>query len=145
MLDVLANDIDGAGGGLTLVSFSESPNATISITDDNQLLYVPNSGYFSPPGQPDTFMYTLQDADGTQNTGNVAVTVIRFSDLNGNLVNDFVECDCTELFLETGVDGTGIGSLSRFILFALAVWIMLMRVPAFRGGASRPLNGRRTR
>ena len=144
-LDVLANDIDGAGGGLTLEIVTESPNATISITDDNQVLYEPDPGFFSQPGQPDTFMYTLQDADGTQNTGNVSVTVIRFSDLNNNMLNDFVECDCTDLSLETGVDGTGIGSLSRFMLFALGAWFMLMRFPALRSGVARGLNGRASR
>ena len=123
-VDVLLNDIDGAGAGLTLVSFTESPNATITITDDDKILYVPNAGYFSPEGEPDTFMYTLEDADGTERTGNVVANVVRFSDLNGNGQNDFVECNCTDLFLETGVDGSGIGHTSRFALFALGLLLL---------------------
>ena len=123
-MDVLENDFDGAGGGLVLVSVSESPNATITITDENLVSYVPNANYFSPEGEPDTFTYTLEDEDGTRRTGNVSATVVRFSDLNNNEINDFVECDCTDLFLETGVDGTGIGHTSRFALFAFGLLLL---------------------
>ena len=114
----MANDVDGAGDGLTIVSVSESENATITITDDNQLLYVPDPGYFSPEGNPDTFMYTIEDSDGTEQTGNVEVNVIR-SDINNNLVDDFIECDCDDLTLQTGVDGSGVGRTSVFLLIAL--------------------------
>ena len=144
LLPVLDND--EPLGGLTIESVSESPNATITITDDGQVLYVPDPGYYSEPDQPDTFMYTVVNADGTQSsTANVDVTVVRFSDLNNNLVNDFVECNCTDLFLETGVDGTGLGSLSRFMLFALAAWIMLIRVPALCFSRRRNLSTGRAR
>ena len=119
LLDVLDNDLDGAGNGLTIVNVSESENATIEITDDMQLLYTPEPGYFSPDGDPDTFMYTIEDSDGTQQTANVAANVVRFSDINDNLLNDFDECDCTDLTLETGVDGSGIGHMSWLFLFAL--------------------------
>ena len=104
-----------------LVSVSESPNADITITDDNLVSYVPDANFFSAVGEPDTFTYTLEDEDGTRRTGNVSATVVRFSDLNNNSLNDFDECDCTDLFLETGVDGTGIGHTSRMALFALSL------------------------
>ncbi len=116
--DVLANDRDGAGNGLTLISVSESPNATIEIVD-NQVQYRPNYGFYGT----DTFLYEMEDADGTRSTGNVVVNVIRYSDLNDNLVNDYVECDCDDLRLQTGVHGSGVGSLSLF-----GSWLLLMGV-----------------
>ncbi|MFK7995601.1 MAG: SdrD B-like domain-containing protein [Granulosicoccus sp.] len=119
-LPVLFNDFDGTGtDSLTLTTVSRSENAAISITDDNQVLYVPDPGYFSIDNQPDTFTYTMEDSDGTERTGNVSVNVVRFSDLNNNGENDFVECDCTDLFFETGVNGSGIGRMSQWFMLAL--------------------------
>ncbi len=106
-VDVLANDFDGAGGGLVIVSISESPNAT--ITEQNGLItYTPNFGFYGM----DTFLYVIQDADGTQVPGTVVATVVRFSDLNNNGQNDFDECNCDSLTLETGVRGSGVGSVA---------------------------------
>ncbi|NND92199.1 MAG: hypothetical protein HKN42_15165 [Granulosicoccus sp.] len=119
-LDVLLNDVDGAGLGLTLITVSESPNSTITIVD-NMLDYRPDYGFYGA----DTFFYVMEDADGTRSTGNVLVTVIRYSDLNDNQQNDFIECGCDNLTLETGVHGSGIGSLSLFtawILLTVAAW-----------------------
>ena len=116
IFDVLQNDIDGVGTGLTLVSVSASPNATIEVVN-NQVDYRPNFGFYGT----DTFLYVMEDGSGTQFTGNVVVNVIRFSDLNDNGLNDFVECDCTDLTLQTGVNGSGIGSLSWF-----GAWVLLM-------------------
>ena len=112
--DVLANDIDGPNGGLTIVSSSQSPNATITIVD-NMIDYRPDFGFFGT----DTFFYTVEDANGSQDTANVVVEVIRFSDLNNNMLNDFVECDCTDLTLQTGVHGSGVGRFSAFMLLML--------------------------
>ena len=122
--DVLENDTNGAGGVLTLRSVSESPNATILIVD-NQLNYRPNFGYYSTGDTRDTFLYVMADADGNEFTGNVSVNVIRYSDLNGNMENDFTECNCTNLVLETGVHGSGIGRLSfaGSLVLLMALWI----------------------
>jgi len=125
--DVLSNDLDGNGGGLTLVSVTASANAAVSVdTQNNRVLYRPNAGYFSPQGMPDTFMYTMQDVDGDQRTGNVSVTVMR-SDINGNNVDDFVECQCTDLTLITGIDGTGLGYAPLLLLVQLLLLVMFRR------------------
>jgi len=120
MFDVLANDVDGAGEGLTLVSVSESSNATIEVID-NQISYRPNFGFYGT----DTFLYVMEDIDGTQLTGNVSVDVLRFSDLNANSINDFDECNCSSLILETGIHGSGIGRVSYLgpLALLLTVWI----------------------
>ncbi len=115
-VDVLANDIDGAGGGLVIMSISESPNAT--ITESNGVIsYTPNFGFYGT----DSFLYVVEDVDGTAVTGTVTANVIRFSDLNNNGENDFVECACTNLTLETGIRGSGVGSLSMFVVAFLSL------------------------
>ncbi|MGQ7847956.1 Ig-like domain-containing protein [Granulosicoccus sp. 3-233] len=123
--DVLANDLDGVGTGLTLISVSESPNASIEIVD-NQVEYRPDYGFYGT----DTFLYEMEDADGTRSTGNVVVNVIRYSDLNGNMINDFVECGCDNLSLQTGIHGSGVGSLSL-----MGTWLLLMGVLIRRLGS----------
>ena len=116
---VLANDLDASGAGLTLVSVSDSPNANIAITND-QITYTPNFGFYSTDA-PDSFLYVMQDGDGTQSTGTVNVQVNRYSDINNNDVNDFVECNCTSLTLETGVHGSGLGKLPIDMLILLGL------------------------
>jgi len=134
---VLANDIDGAGDGLTLVSFSDSPNASIMIVnsengENDKISYKPNFGYFGM----DSFLYVMQDSDGTQATGTVNVEVIRYSDINGNNVNDFDECNCTNLILETGVHGSGLGRLPIDLLLMLGlVGLVRLRSRRDRGAA----------
>ncbi len=125
LFDVLANDVDGVGDGLTLISVSQSPNAAVSLVD-NQVDYRPNYGFYGT----DTFLYTMQDGSGTQFSGNVEVNVIHFSDLNDNGLNDFVECDCTDLTLQTGVNGSGVGSLSLFGAWALLMGLGVRRMRA---------------
>ncbi len=134
--DVLANDIDGAGGGLTLVSVSDSPNATITIVN-GQIVYEPNFGFYGV----DTFLYVLEDADGTQQTGTVNVEVTRFSDLNNNMLNDFIECECTNLTLITGVDGTGVGRLSLVGFWVLMMSVLLRRQSSVRRFVGKPRSG----
>ena len=128
-VDVLANDIDGAGGGLVITSISESPNAT--ITELNGVItYTPNFGFYGT----DSFLYVAEDVDGTAVTGTVTANVIRFSDLNNNGENDFIECACTNLTLETGIRGSGVGSLSQFAIAFMSLCLI-----------GRFLSGRRRR
>ena len=135
--DVLENDTDGVGGGLTLIRVSDSPNATITIVD-NQLNYQPNFGFYNTGDTRDTFLYVMEDADGNEFTGNVSVNVIRYSDLNGNMVNDFTECECTNLVLETGVHGSGIGRLSYAgsLVLLMALWIRRKALYRTESGAA---------
>ena len=117
--NVLENDIDGAGGGLIITSISESPNAT--ITELNGVVtYKPNFGFYGT----DSFLYTIQDVDGSQATGTITANVIRFSDLNGDGRNDFDECGCTNLTLETGIRGSGVGSLSMLAAAIMSLYFV---------------------
>lgn len=131
--DVLENDTNGAGGALTLISVSESPNSVIAIVN-NQVSYQPNFGFYGTGEDGDTFLYVMEDASGERFTGNVSVDVIRYSDLNANLVNDFVECDCADLVLQTGVHGAGIGKLSFAVSLVLMMAVWMRRKAKYRPG-----------
>ena len=121
-LDVLANDNDGAGDGLTIMSVTDSANATIEVVG-TQLSYTPDPEF----NGTDNFMYTMSDSDNTTQTGSVTVTVRRFSDINNNGQNDFDECGCSDLTLETGVNGSGVGHPSTILLAMIATWVWLRR------------------
>ena len=121
-IDVLSNDIDGPGDGLTIVSTSASSNAAITI-ENGQIVYKPNFGFI---GQ-DSFLYVVQDSQGTQDTGTVSVSVERYSDINNNGLNDFIECNCENLTLEVGVTGNALGGLSHLLLMFMSL-VGLMRI-----------------
>ncbi len=119
---VLENDQDAPGQGLDIIEVTESPNATIEISEganatDRFVVYTPDPGFMGS----DSFLYVMEDAAGTQSTGTVSVRVVRFSDINNNGINDFEECDCDNLTIEVGVDGTALGawSLISFVILSL--------------------------
>ncbi len=126
---VLDNDTDASGRGLTLVSVSETPNASTEVVGET-VVYTPDFGFYGA----ETFRYTIEDADGTASSGTVTVNVERFSDIDTDLINDFDQCaetgvDCDSLGLETGVHGSGLGSLAwqSLVLLVAAFGLMVSR------------------
>ncbi len=113
LLNVLENDIDPSGGGLTIVGVGSVQNGTAEIVEDG-IVFEPTHDFIGEAG----FIYTVQDGEGNLAAAPVALTVIRFSDINNNGLNDFDECNCNDLRLITGIDGTGTG-------YALALWLIL--------------------
>ncbi len=69
-VNVLANDSDPDGDGLSISSVTSGQNGTVSITG-NRLLYQPNSGFAGT----DTFSYTATDGNGGSGTATVTVTI----------------------------------------------------------------------
>lgn len=69
LVDVLANDVDYAGGGLTIVS----ANAALGTAwiESGQVAYQPIAGLTVQ----DTVVYTIEDTNGGQNSGQIDVTV----------------------------------------------------------------------
>jgi hypothetical protein len=67
---VLANDSDPEGDSLSLVSVTDSPNGTTTISGGN-VVYTPDSGYVGS----DSFVYTASDGNGGTDTATVSVTV----------------------------------------------------------------------
>ena len=68
----------------------------------------------------------IRDRAGNLAIGPVALEVVRFSDINGNGLNDFVECECDDIRLITGIDGTGTGGAP--VLVWLLGLILLVRL-----------------
>ncbi len=76
-LDVLANDVDGAGGGLSVSQASSVAtvplgNAGSLSVVDGALRYAPRPGFTGV----ETLSYTLQDANGATATAAVVITVL---------------------------------------------------------------------
>lgn len=114
-VDVLANDQDPFGAGLTLVSVGGAQNGTVTIVG-NEIQYTPDFGFIGN----DSFVYVMEDGAGQQATGTVSVTMLQFSDINNNGIDDYIECGCTDIRLLTGLDGIGVGGFG-FGLFAFAL------------------------
>jgi len=102
-IDVLANDADPLSGGLTISSVTTSDNGAVNIVG-NQLVFAPSSDFIGTAN----FSYTAEDASGATSTAAVAVNVLRFSDINNNGLDDYVECDCDDIRLITGIHGSGV-------------------------------------
>ena len=75
-IDVLANDIDPLGEGLTVVSASVAPSGSVSVgSDARSVTFQPNPDFFGTA----TFTYTIQDVTRTverESTAQVQVNVI---------------------------------------------------------------------
>lgn len=77
LLDVLANDIDGAGGGLVLTAASSTltvppSNAGNVVAVSNGIRYTPKPGFTGV----ETLSYTIRDANGATATAVVVITVL---------------------------------------------------------------------
>ena len=75
-IDVLGNDFDVDGDGLSVASVTQGAYGLVSINQDGTLKYTPDADYFGT----DSFTYALSDGNGGTDTGTVTVTV--------NSVND---------------------------------------------------------
>lgn len=83
-IPVLANDSDPDGDPLSISAYdgTSAQGGTITLDDmgdgdptNDELVYDPPSNYYSPPGSPDTFTYTITDGTGRFDTATVSVTV----------------------------------------------------------------------
>lgn len=71
-IDILANDSDPDGDPLTIANVSDAVNGTLTLTDDDRVLYVPNEGYIGP----DQFSYEIADGTGHSSEATVTIAVI---------------------------------------------------------------------
>ncbi|RDD62279.1 Ig-like domain-containing protein [Ferruginivarius sediminum] len=82
-VDVLANDTDPDGDPLSLDSFEQPANGSVTQNADGTLTYTANSGFSGS----DSFTYTISDDTGRTDTATVDVTVNDAPD-NPDAVND---------------------------------------------------------
>jgi hypothetical protein len=71
-VDVLANDSDPDGDGLTVVSTTTPPNGAAAINPNGTVTYTPNTGFTGT----DAFDYTIEDGFGGAATATVTITVV---------------------------------------------------------------------
>ena len=74
--NVLANDTDVDGDSLSVDSFTQPENGTVSYNGDGTFTYTPDANYHGT----DSFTYTVTDGQGGTDTGTVSVTVTEVND-----------------------------------------------------------------
>ena len=75
-VSVLANDVDADGDPITLTSFTQPANGTVTENPDHSLHYVPALNFHGT----DTFTYTVSDGRGGSDTATVTITVTPVND-----------------------------------------------------------------
>ncbi|PEN13808.1 hypothetical protein CRI94_06995 [Longibacter salinarum] len=82
---VLSNDYDPNGDALSVVSFSDPGDGTVSISTDGSFSYTPDGGFSGT----DSFSYTIRDAAGTlASTTTVTITVQPDADREAVAIDD---------------------------------------------------------
>jgi large repetitive protein len=125
-LNVLANDIEGLTGALTIQSF-EAPNqgGTIEMGQGRlSLRYTPRQGF----GGTETFKYTVSDSSNKMSTANVTIHTIE-----GDRLDDRVELSLSF----TSLDGSPITSIQQGRQFQVHVNVDDLRAPG-TGAPSEP-------
>ena len=70
--NVLDNDFDTDGDAFSIVSFTQPSNGVLTDLGDGNFSYVPSAAFIGS----DSFTYTIEDANGEQNSASVTVQVI---------------------------------------------------------------------
>ena len=70
-VDVLANDNDADGDTLSINSAGNPSNGTVSITNADEIRYMPDAGFTGM----DSFSYTISDPESGTSTANIRVTI----------------------------------------------------------------------
>jgi hypothetical protein len=88
-VDVLPGDTDVDGGTLTVTSAAPAAgHGSVTCTPAGVCTYTPNANYHGP----DSFVYTVSDGNGGQDTGEVSITVTSVND-DPNAVDDSATTD----------------------------------------------------
>ena len=96
VIDVLTNDADVDGDGLSIDSFTQAANGTVIDNGDGTFTYTPSAGFHGV----DTFTYTISDGNGGSDTATVTITVSAVND--GPVADD--DFDSTNEDVDVDVD-----------------------------------------
>ena len=72
-INVLGNDTDADGDALTITSFTQPANGTVTRGANGALIYTPNAG--AACGVDDVFTYTISDGQGGTSTATATVSI----------------------------------------------------------------------
>ena len=79
--NVLTNDSDPEGDAISVISNTQPANGSVTVAADGSLTYTPNPDFSGA----DQFTYTIEDANGAQDTATVYISVDP-SDNGGNTI-----------------------------------------------------------
>jgi uncharacterized protein (TIGR03382 family) len=104
-IDVLGNDT-GLGDGPIVVTITIEPShGTVVVNGDNTVTYTPDPDYVGP----DTFSYTVTDADNQSSTAAVAVTVSDVDDVPTAADDTATVVEDTATLIDILGNDTGLG------------------------------------
>ncbi|MEO2109616.1 MAG: Ig-like domain-containing protein, partial [Leeuwenhoekiella sp.] len=69
--NVLTNDSDPEGDAISVISNTQPANGSVSVEADGSISYIPSVGFSGA----DQFTYTIEDANGAQDTATVYISV----------------------------------------------------------------------
>jgi len=124
-LNVLANDIEGQGGALSIISVTQpDKGGAISITTGGKSLrYTPARSF----GGTESFTYTVMDASGARSTARVTLHTIPGARLDDQVLIQFVATD---------LSGNQISSIAQGQEFKIRVVVDDLRHDANNPGTS---------
>ena len=80
-IPVLANDQDGRSPPLTITGVTQPANGSAAANADGTITYTPKNNFNTYDRDPDTFTYTVQNAQGLSASASVAVRVTPYCPL----------------------------------------------------------------
>jgi hypothetical protein len=101
---VLANDA-GVGDAPLTVTATDPPHGAVVVNANNTVTYTPDANY----NGPDSFQYTVRDADGQTSTATVTVTVTAANDVPNAVADAATTNEDTAVTVAVLANDTGIG------------------------------------
>ncbi len=102
-IDVLANDTDPQGYALTVTSFGQGKNGTVTKNADGSLTYKPAAGFSGT----DAFTYTIGDGAGGTASGTVQVSVTAAAALPNPFFAPYVDMGLWPTYMLTSAMQSG--------------------------------------
>ena len=104
-IDVLANDVDDAGVGLTVVAFTQAANGAVGLNGNGTLRYTPRGAFRGN----DSFTYTVEDGNLETASATVRIEVVTLTQAEPDQATTAEDSAVTIDVTSNDVDGPGTG------------------------------------